>query len=98
MAKLKKVVLVLLIIVSSVVGAWVALENSSKVSAMFFGFPVDVSLGTLVLLCFVFGGLLGIAVSLVPYFLVKAQVKILNRKIHGYEKEIAKLRTAPLRS
>ncbi|WP_179957503.1 lipopolysaccharide assembly protein LapA domain-containing protein [Exilibacterium tricleocarpae] len=74
-------------------------SNAVEVPLNLFGITfVPTGLGLLLLLFFFAGGLFGFFVSLLPYFGAKKQVLLLNRKVSGYEKEIAKLRTAPLRT
>ncbi len=99
MYKLKWIFYLSLFGVAAAIGAWLALDNDVEVAASFFGFSLPTAnLGVLLLGFFLLGGLTGIVISLIPYLAVKKQVVMLNRKLGGCEKEIAKLRTASLRS
>ena len=96
---LKRILLITVVGLFVVIGWSFGSSNTVKVPLDLFGFTfLPTGLGLLLLSFFFAGSLVGFTVSLLPYFGAKKQVLLLNRKVVGYEKEIAKLRTAPLRT
>ena len=88
-----------LILITVVAGAYFASENGDMVSVTILGFSLPrLSLGLWLMLFFLLGGIVGVLISLIPFARVKYQVRSLNKKRSGHEKEIAKLKATPLRN
>lgn len=96
---IKRLVLIAVFFIAMAGGLLFAAANSDIVPVTFFGLQFsDIGIGWILIIFFIVGGILGILMSLIPYFSAKKQVILLKHKLNGYEKELAKLRTAPLRN
>ena len=96
---LKRLFLIGICCLFFIIGLFFHADNNAEVALNRFGVVFSpIGLGLLLIAFFFAGGLTGFAVSLLPYFNARKQVLLLNRKLAGCEKEIAQLRTAPLRT
>ncbi|MGV6806913.1 MAG: lipopolysaccharide assembly protein LapA domain-containing protein [bacterium] len=82
MGAIKKLLVVLLAILSILLGASVMLENPQTLSVVLLGYPVnDVPLGVWLLGALLVGGVAGILVSLPPLIALKAKNKRLAKQL-----------------
>jgi len=81
-----------------IVGVTFACLNAEPVAINYYIGKHSLPLSLLLVLSFAFGGLLGLLASFFMYIKQKAKIYKLNSRINTAEKEIANLRTMPLKN
>ncbi|BFM16516.1 hypothetical protein R50073_26990 [Maricurvus nonylphenolicus] len=95
---LKRVFWVVLILATMAVGYWFNTENTQDVNLTLFGFVLPASsLGVIVCLTLLLGGVLGFFASLTPILRLTNENLSLKRKLKRRDAELTKLRTAALK-
>lgn len=94
---IKILLLLFSVSVALILGVWVSLDNPQPVTVVLLGFSMpEIALGVLmtgVLLC---GAVLGFVFSLMPTLRLKNENLSLKRKLKRRDKELERLRKAPL--
>ncbi len=94
----RRLLLLLLLAISVVLGLWFASENSQQVAITLFGFTLPlVGLGFCLLVALVLGGVLGVAAAFAALLLQRKRHFLQVRKLRACEKELSALRKAALR-
>ncbi|MBU3071650.1 LapA family protein [Aestuariicella sp. G3-2] len=98
MAFVKKIVLLLILLAGLVVGVWFSTDNTQMVTVSLLGFSAPaMPLGLLICGVFALGTGLGYLVSLLPVLSLKNHNLSLKRKLNRRDKEIERLRRAPIK-
>ncbi|WP_460226156.1 LapA family protein [Aurantivibrio infirmus] len=98
MAKIKFILMAILIIFVMVIGWWISSENNLIVSPTLFGYTMPkFNLGTWLLLVLFIGTMLGYVLSWISGLNVRGRERALSRKLKNCEQELSKLRTKALR-
>jgi len=74
------------------------LENLESIDVNFLILQVQVPLGILILVCFIFGAIIGVLFSISLVLKNKAHAKKLAKKVVIAEQEVANLRQLPIKS
>ncbi len=98
MAVIKKVLLLVLLLVGLILGVWFSTENAQVVNVLLLGFPMPpVSLGVLVCGVLLAGAIVGYLLSLLGGLKLKGDVLALKRQLNRRDKELERLRKAPVK-
>jgi uncharacterized integral membrane protein len=95
---LKRIFWVLLLFTAMAVGYWFNTENTQAVNLTLFGLALPASsLGVMICLTLLLGGVLGFVASLMPILRLTNENLSLKRKLKRRDAELTKLRTAVLK-
>jgi len=95
---LKKLFVFACVLAMLVLGLWFSTENSQLVSLVLLGFKIPaLSLGVLVTIVLLFGGVLGLFVGLLPVISLKRRNRSLERQLDRRDRELKHFRKAPLK-
>lgn len=99
MAKLKWIVLALILLVVVALGFWISSENSQLVSPTLLGFSLwQLNLGAWLFLVFLLGGFVGYLVSWISLFRLKSRNRTIEKKLGQKDREISRLRSTSVGS
>lgn len=98
MGWIKKIVVLLILVCGLVLGVWFSTENTQPLSIVLLGFPMPaVSSGVLICGVLLAGAIVGYLVSLVAGLKTRNDNLSLKRKLNRLDKELERLRKAPVK-
>ncbi|GAA5316961.1 MAG: hypothetical protein AseanaTS_21650 [Candidatus Pelagadaptatus aseana] len=95
---LKALLVLALVIVALVLGVWISVDNPQPVSLVLMGFSLPpIAQGVLITGVLMLGAILGFVISLIPTLKITNENLSLRRKVRRRDKELGRLRKAPLK-
>ena len=94
---MKRIISIVFMLIIILAGIVFAVLNSSSVELKYYFGMVNVPLSLIIVLSIIAGALLGILASLGQLLRAKRNIARLKRSVHLAEKEVANLRTIPIK-
>lgn len=94
---MKRIIFLVIFLLVSVVGLSFALMNAETVTLSYYFGTLDAPLSIIVVVSIALGALLGVSASMAMALGLKQEIVRLRRSVKVTEKEVANLRSLPLR-
>lgn len=94
---MKRIIFLVIFLLISVIGLSFALMNAETVTLSYYFGTLDAPLSIIVVVSVALGALLGVSASMAMALGLKQEIARLRRSIKVTEKEVANLRSLPLR-
>ncbi len=94
---MKRIIFLVIFLLVSVVGLSFALMNAETVTLSYYFGTIEAPLSIVVVISIALGALLGVSTSMVMVLGLKQEIARLRRSVKVTEKEVANLRSLPLK-
>ncbi len=94
---MKRIIFLVIFLFVSVIGLSFALMNAEAVTLSYYFGTIDAPLSIIVVVSIALGALLGVSASMAMALGLKQEIARLRRSVKVTEKEVANLRSLPLR-